>query len=378
MIHITNKIYISYAESSVSEGSQDRLPEAYVQIIDRELTDMLHAIYDYKRIAYTKTMEELSEKYSSDQAMFDTFAEVIESKKSPKVTIFADDLAMVKFLCRWWKSLFSELTLDGAFALYKVYGDSEVLRSTKLTSFIDIAVKSNPITFNAIAKAYWGKSKEEFTAIFDASPAFILSDKVKEDCSLEFLLANYLMDPEFKLKEKLFTKLNSLYCKKLAHEISDLKRMTEEHLYLLTESDPLLAEGVALGETSLKDVLFKRAEYNFLSDTAIDNSMSGYYHLEKNYNLPKLASNLQTIDQKIHARIGLVNDFEVSNPCVALLASTRKRPEVTELLECELTGKNKFRLLNELLNKNRVNPYFVPAFKKALDNNLEITKEFKL
>lgn len=380
MIHITDKLYITYAESSLSPSDENRVTEAFIQIIDKNLSVISFPAYDAKRLHHTKTIDELIHKYESDQLFFEGCKDIVISGRTPKVVIYADENSFTEFLVRWWKGLFPSITVNGAFALYRLFGDSESLRNKNRANFLSFTGVAQDGLFDNVMKLYWGKTKEEFSIVFNAASGFKVDASIKKSCSIEYHLMNYMLDSEYSEKSYLLEKVKSLFNKKLMKEIYYMKETIEEGLYALAATETLLADNALFNENSIAVSVKKNAKLLFILDDNINESKAGYEHVEKNYNLPKFAFNLLTLDNQINKHLlNSEKSVEIDNPCLDYISKERRTPEATELLEMEVEGlgKSHFKLLDILIKKNRLNPYIIPAMKKSIELDLPIVQEFK-
>lgn len=376
MIHLFDKLYVTYAEVTVGPGSHDRFPEKFVRIIDKGLSGMSHENYGDNEIAFGKNLHQVLSQFESDEDFFNKLLE--GSEKRPKVIIYADEKAMLEFLIRYWKGIFPNLTAEGGYALYKIFADSETLRSAKSLTFLDITVKSDPITFDKFGKDYWDENKKMFTEKFNYFQAFNLTEDMKRKCSVEYHVMDYMANG-FNLKPTLAGKIEHLYKKEFIKEVSGVARISQEFLYQLAYEQTTFKDFSLLDGKSLKEVLEKDNRFRALLDTKIQESMEGYNYVINNYELKTLAENLLSIELLITEKLGQDRKgVELDNPCLKDFSESSKMPDMENILKLEIEGKSNYKIFSNLARKNKLNPFIIPALRNLVkeDKNSNLVKEF--
>ena len=380
MIHIADKIYITYAETTVGSGSEDRLPDNYVRIIDKGLTSMIDENTIKNEIAYGKTVDEVFSQFKSESDFFETLLSKIEDEDSLNVNIYADENSMLEFLIRWWKAIFPNLKADGAYALYTIYADSESLRTCKGISFIDITVKSDPITFDKFINDYWSVPKELFFDKFNHFKAFDLPQGIKDTISVEYLVMDYLASGR-SYKPALQAKMAHLYKKLFIKEVFYLVKLAQEFFYYIAADDPSLKEASRLDGVSIRKTLEKDTRFRALLDTNIQNDLKSYNHVRSKYEIDLLCKTLLDFDVKINARLGLdPKGSRLDNPTLYYYSDNNKDPNLQELLDKEIEGSSNFRIFVALARRNKFNPYIIPAFRNLVneDEGNPLINQFRL
>lgn len=378
MIHLVNKVYITYAESDIAHKNDKVVGEHCIRVIGQGLVGLDHADEKVKarNIINTPSLTKLVEYFGSDQALFDFMINRIRTGATPKITMYLDQDAMLEILIRWWKALMPNLTAETGYALYKNYGDAEILRSDKEEVFIDYLVDSSPISFKDFANKYWGKTQEEFIAKFESLEAFQVSEEVLDQCSIEFLMVNYLLDNNFSKKNLLLERISKFYKKTLVSEIFHAKREIERRTHLFMNDEAFELNGQSVIPTIQSNI-----KYNFLLDPMITKSTKTYDYLKQNTNLRQicltiLRNEIEFAKYQDIAAATVVADF----PAVNCIAENKEEPTAQELLDQEVNNESKFRLFKNLTRSNRYNSFLFTAVKNSLakDPESNLKTELKL
>ena len=162
MIHIFDKVYLTYAEMTVGPSAIERMAETYIQVIDKNLIHIDHHHYNKNRIAYTKSIQELLTQFESDYSFFEYINNELTNSSTNKIIIYADEKSFNEFLIRWWRGIFPNLTIKSLYSLYSSYADSEILQISEFSNYINIAADSANIPFKYFSKIYWEKSIQDF------------------------------------------------------------------------------------------------------------------------------------------------------------------------------------------------------------------------
>lgn len=366
MIHIFDKVYITYAETYEGPSGQARLPESFVRVIDRGLSFIYNRDYEKNLVDQAKNLTDLFSKFQNEEDFFIKVQEEISSGKSPKVIIYADEFSMLQFLIKWWKAVFPNITSDGAYALYKCYGDSERLRTVKNNNFLDITIKNSKENFENFCNTYWNEEKNIFKEKFKEYASFNLSSKFLDKCSVEFLMLDFMVSG--KIRDSLTKKIEHLYNKKFIYELTDLIKYSQHNIYFMGFIDDVLKEGCLLDDKSLIPFLDSSSKYKVIHDYLIQYNIKSLDYISDNYELQKICKDLIDLDFETNKRFGLdLNGSKLDNPCVSYYADNGKHVTPKEIIELEANLKSNYDLFSDLITKNRFNPYLIPAFKNLID-----------
>jgi hypothetical protein len=376
MIHLFDKVYITYAETYEGPSGAARLPESFIRVIDRGLSFIYNRDYEKNLIGYGKNLNELLSNFLDDEDFFTKIQDEILSGKSPKVIIYADEFSMLQFLIKWWKTVFPNITSEGAYALYKCYADSETLRTVRNNNFLDISVKSNKENFDKFCKTYWNEEENIFKQKFKEYSPFNISSKFVNTCSIEFLIMDYMVSG--KICDSLVKKINHLYNKKFVYEITNLIKFAQHAIYILGFTDSILKEGCLLDGKSLAPYLSSSSKYRVIHDSLIQYNIKSLDYIDVNYEVQKVCKDLLELEYESLKTFGMdSNASKLDNPCVYYYAENGRHLDPKTILENELNFKSS--VFSDLIIKNRLNPYLIPAFKnlieaRGLDDSL--VKEF--
>lgn len=389
MIHIFDKLYITYAETSVGPDSLERMSEDYIQIIDKSLFNIEHKTYEKKRLFYKKSVDELLESFGDGNNLFDFIDKVLKNSATNKVIIYADEKSLNEFIIRWWKAIFPNLSLNGLYSLYSSYADSETLQMSKSASYINIAVDSSNIPFRYFSKIYWDKSINEIDGLNQLYPAFDVPSSIKKKVSIEFKLINYLIDLNSPQREEqvdnslLLLNISNLYKKAFMYEVCGIKRMVERSLPLLSKHFLPDNKKYKLSPKSLVDEIKSSEALSFILDEKIKESKESFSYLSKNYDLPVFCKMLIELDFEIHSqlKISKASLFQ-DNPCLASFLEKNEHPDLEKLIVSECDGTSIHHIFKKMIQKNKVNPYILPGFYNLLCSDIPADKnlamEFKI
>lgn len=365
MIHLFDKVYITYAETSVGPGAPDKFPDEYIRIIDKNLSGFSHVNYDDLQLYKGKTLKEVLDNFETE----DHFVSLLKDKK--RVILYCDEVAMKEFLIKWWKGMFPDLDVESCYFLYKNYADSELIRlSQKDRSFLHYTLNSNPIDFRKFFPLYWQTSITEFAKIFNKAKAFNLDHGIKNLASVEILIADYIAQGE--ISWALEEKINHLFKKQLIYEIFSAKRITEQYLFHFLKEDGVdIFKGVSVTE-KIQDL----DNYKPIIDSKIVNTIESLKYIEDAYDLKQICTDMLAFDKRVCIRNNFPEErSEGDNPCMAYYVKENKYPSVEELLDLEIEGKSIFNLISQLAMGNKLNPYLVPAVSTAEE---ELAKKYRV
>lgn len=378
MIHIFDKVYITYAEKFVGPEDETRMPESFLRIIDRGLSFIQDTKYDKHLLESGKNLNEVISKFGNENEMFKKIKEIIDNKISPKFVLFCDEHALLEFSIRWWKYLFPNLDAEGAYSLYQNFAESQTIRGIRTSFFLNISVNSAPIPFHEFNKIYWSENKQIFIDKFNSYPAFQLDPVFKETCSVEFQILNYLVTGNF--DSNLSKKIKNFFEKSLIDEITRIIEDAQNYIYELSFhlED---AEKFYFGKKVDLKKLLSNNTYKVIFDPNIKNNKEGFNYLVKNYELKKVISDLLNF-------YCLIEDLCSGKNTKSSFSDAKFVKQVhdhgldvdfSKILDEEINMCFKYGLFRNLVYKNRINSYLISSFNnriKVLGKD-EIVNQFK-
>jgi hypothetical protein len=360
MIHILDRVYLTYAEGMPAAESNDKIPDNFIQIIDKDLLSIHNGEIDIKRLIRVKSVDELCSTFKSDNAMIKSILKRLEEKESDKVIIYADEESFNTFLIKWWKYLFKNISLETAYSLYQIFADSEKARTSRSGLFLDMHDANKEISYSSIHKSYWVSSLEDFREIFDSVVEFNFDSRFKSKCSIEFLCVQLLYGDREDLNKKAENKLKEIFYKKVASEVQEVLEEAQHYLYLLKHKELLGSN------KNLTQILSEDKSSAVLYDDRIDGSIESLGIIEKEYGEDTYAYMLQIAD----TYSSIANDhpeFQIyDTPALQYMISLKGRePEVENLLTSEFGafGSFSYQLFDVMIKKRRVNPFFLHAVR---------------
>lgn len=375
MIHFFDRVYLSYAEASVGAEAIERTSENFIQIVDKGLVYLENPIHTKKRLFYNQNVKNFLENFKTDEEFFQDLLNRLSSGDSKKIMIYVDEHAMLELLIRWWKALFPNITAKGIHALYVNFGDHQTIQNSHSRTYLDLTVNSKHISFEKFGHLYWDSSLEKIQGLFELYPAFEISEEVKAKCSVEFKMLNFLMEDRPAYLPSLIETMKSLYQKKVMDEITGIKRMIERSLFYM--NDYFESNQLTLNGSSIQKVLQSNEALKFVMDLDIKNSKSSFEYLVKNYDLVKLSKALIGVDLYINRMANPnIEPQSLDNPCLTYFSEASAPIDYLDLLRQEMAGTSKLQLFKRMVQKKRMNPYLVPAFKNLLSQKSEFVSEF--
>lgn len=384
MIHIFDKFYITYAETSVGPDALDKMSENYIQVIDKNLVHIDHHTYAKNRLFYTKSLSELFENFDSINDFFTYIDKKLSESNIGKIILYADEKSFNEFLIRWWKGIFPNLSLNGLYSLYSNFSDSEILQMSKSASYLNIAVDSSNIPFKYFSKIYWEKSIHEIEGLSSLYQEFDIPESIIRKSSIEFRTMNFLLGT---LKEEethaLLNFVANLYKKMFMSEVCGIKRMVERSIYNFDKTTIDIEGGLKLAPRSLVKEIENNSSLSFILDGEIRESRASYDYLTQKYDLIEFSKNLIELDYKMNSRLNLKREslFQ-DNPCLAYYLENDNHPNFSDLLESECNGTSSFQIFKKMTQRNKVNPFLLPAFYNLIQStdseDKKFSKEFQL
>lgn len=357
MIHLFDKVYVTYAEKFVGPQDESRMPEAFARIINKGLTYIEDRNYDKHLLCDGKNLKEVIDKFENENDMFLKFKEILDSKFSPKFIIYCDENAMLELLVRWWKYVFPNLTPEAGYSLYNNFAENQTIRGLRDSTFLNISKDSSQANFNDFSHLYWSESKEIFKDKFNSYPAFELSPDFKKSVCIEFQILNYMTTGV--VDENIQKKLQDFFNKSLIDEITSIIEDCQDNIYFLDDkSEFYFSEDKPI----LK--LLEKNSYKILQDKNVKNNMEGFSHLQKNYEFLKVCKDLLSLNTKI-GKNEEVSRFDY--PCIYHIVEKGLDIDFSEILENQINSTDNLNLLNNLIHKTRLNSYLIPAIKNRID-----------
>jgi hypothetical protein len=356
MIHLFDKVYVTYAEKFVGPQDESRLPESFLRIIDRGISFVEDRNYDKHLLTSGKNLSEVIEKFGTENDMFIKFKEIIDYKVSPKFIIFCDENAMLEILIRWWKFVFPNIESDGAFCLYKNFSESQTMRGIRDSSFLNVSFNSGQTDFSSFSSLYWSENKEIFKDKFNKYPAFNLDNSFKKTACVEFQIMNYLVTGL--LDKDLEKKLKDFFNKSLIDEITSIIEDCQDNIYSFDNSDEIY-----FSEDEGASKLLNNSVYKIILDKNIKKNSDSFKYLCENYELLKVSKDLLNINSKLGSNKDISN-FDY--PCLHYIVEKGLELNVSEFLESQIKNFDNFNVFNNLIHKNRLNSYLVPAFRNRI------------
>lgn len=374
MIHLIDRVYLEYAEAKSMPQNPLMKPEAFVRIIDRNLSGMMDVDTENKNLFNSKNVEEAFTKFGEQNLFLNHLMAQCNTAKQKKVIIYVDEIANIKLLSCLWKTVFPKLTAKGAFKIYQSYKDFEFFKPKDQINFIAFDEDSKEIQKSYFFDKYWGKSFEEFSKLFNQMSGFNLNPEQKNKVGTEFQMINYMLKPEAN-HSVLFNKVDHFYKKSLMKEIMGLKSIVSEYIYhiLNNEND----ETPVLSDKSAIERLKTHSKYALLLDDQIVYSIKGYEHLKNKYNLIKVCLDL-TQAEGIALGIMGIQPEKKDNPCCHHIVDNHEEPNLKDFLNDECSYSSSFRLFRELAKKGRYNQYLVYAFALLINKGTESLAEFSV
>lgn len=378
MIHIFDKLYITYAETVVGADSHERIADDYIQLIDKGLGYIDNNMHRKRRFFYAKNLTEMINHFESEKDFFDKIQERLDFSSTSKLIIYADEVSMIEFLIRWWKGIFPNLTIDGLSALYFNYADSEIIQLAKTRNYLNIAVDCAKVPYKNLSTSYWRKSKEELRGLFELYPAFAVPNFARFKCSIEFKFIDYHLNNNSEYLHFLIQKMSKIYKKAFVNEVCGIKRMVERNLYSIALLDKSFSDQILFGADTMEDFIKNHPKLNFLRDDNIKEGKDTFDYLNENYNLLKLSKILIEYDLLLNKQFGLGESLILlDNPYVGYFAKFGEHPKPLNLIKDELSHKSQNKIFKRMIEKNKYNPYLVPAFTSLDKVDSEASKKLK-
>ena len=376
MIHIFDKVYLTYAEMTVGPSAIERMAETYIQVIDKNLIHIDHHHYNKNRIAYTKSIQELLTQFESDYSFFEYINNELTNSSTNKIIIYADEKSFNEFLIRWWRGIFPNLTIKSLYSLYSSYADSEILQISEFSNYINIAADSANIPFKYFSKIYWEKSIQEIEGLYNLYPPFEVPDSVLIKSSLEFQIFNFKMFPSHD-HSRLLLLIDTLYKKTFMAEICGAKRMIERCLPFLISEIEEHKKIYTLAPKRMVEIIETSSSLKFILDDKIKESKDSFDYLTSNYNLIEFSNNIIELDIILNKKLNISREslFQ-DNPCLAYFITNSRHPELELLINSEYNGTSVHNILKKMIQTNKVNPYLLPGFYNLKQSLLEDDQSF--
>lgn len=374
MIHLIDRVYIEYAEAKPMPQNPLFTTESYIRIIDRGLALIIDKDVEDRNLFSVKTLEEAYEKFGSNKNFVNYLLSVSNTNQTKKIIIQADEIATVKLMIAFWKSMFPKITASGAFKIYKTYKDFEKLKPKDLVNFVALDEGLDSIDKSHFFDKYWGLDFDKFNSLFKDTEELGLDSKQKEKVGLEYLMIKYILNKDGD-HSALKSKTQHFYKKMLMHEICGLKELCKEFLYNILASENQLTEDICLSENAVTDLIKNHPKYAVILDNEITYSIKSYQHVKEKYNLIKIVNDLVNAEFIALKLMDIEQEKKDIAFCTYIL-DNHKEPEVVDILDDQLLYANKFRIFRELAKKGRYNQYLVISFLKTFEKDEESLAEF--
>lgn len=374
MIHLLDRIYVEYAEAKPMPQNPLLAPEAYIRIIDRNLSGITDVDTQDKNLFNVKNVKEAYEKFGSKINLINHLLAQSNTQKTKKIIIYADEIATIQLLSSLWKDIYPKLTASGAYKMYISYKDFEYFKPKDQMNFIAFDEDSRPLEKKDFLDTYWGKTFEEFEILFNESSKFGLPAKALSKVSTEHLMIKYIINPEAD-HSSLFAKIDHFYKKNIMREVTGLITLVSEYLYNLISSEQKGENPAYLNNISAVDYLKKHPKYSLLLDDKIVYSTKAYEYLKSNYNLIKVCTDLVNAEAIALKQMDIVQEKK-DLACSHYIIENHAEPDLKMVLNEEIFYHSNFRLFRELANKGRYNQYLVYSFAITKKQGTESLAEF--
>ncbi|WP_127714899.1 hypothetical protein [Halobacteriovorax sp. HLS] len=370
MICLADKVYLTYAESSIGPDNAENVADQYVQIIDRGLVDIQNHFFQKNRIHYSKNITQLL----SEQSFSEFFDSLIS--KNEKVYIYADEKSFCEFFIKWFKGIFPKANCETLYHIFQSYSDYQRLLPNRRKVYLDIDNDSRHIPVQEILPLYWKKSLEEFRGLFELYSSFEIPMPIKLRVSNEVQLIQYILNKESYLTSNMALAFARLYKIAFMKEFLGLKRTCIRKLYTLAKTDHSLSFKFT-SSSSIYEQLSQNKKLNFLLDNSFDQedekSFDSFMKLEQHINQ---LNTLIEIDM-------LISD-KTDNPCISGYLENGKHPKPLELIAVEIEQISPYEILKSSVQDNELNIFLVQSIlslKNAGNNDSllnQLNMEFEI
>jgi hypothetical protein len=354
MICLFNKIFLTYAESSVDPINSHIIPSNYVQLIDRGLVDIQNQFFQKYRLHYAKNLRDLF-----NETSFDDFINSLQSAEG-NVFIYADEESFIEFFIRWFKGIFQNISYQTLFLLYKNFGDYQQLLPNKKNVYLDINNDSSKIKIDSILPNYWNFSKEQFEGLFHLYEPFNISMDIKLKVSTEVQLLQHIVAENSMLTPIAIMNFSNLYKKRFMEEVTGLIRTCLRKIYL-NKNNTLENTLFFENDTNIKMSLLSNPELSFLLDTNINETVEGFTYFFGLANKEKHLEQLVKIDESL--------SLEADNPCINYYLEKKSHPLAIDLINLEIKQSGPFEILKHYVQNNELNIFLVQAISQLKQRN---------
>lgn len=382
MIHLFDRLYITYAECAVGPESLSKITHNFFQIIDKGLIAIDHKYFSQFRYFYAKDINTVLNQYGNSKTLFTFIENEFKKGDTDKIIIYADEKSLTEFLIRWWKGIFPNIQLEGIISLFNLFADSETLQGNNPYSFINLAVDSTNIPFQYFSKIYWDKSSEQIRGLDSLYDAFEIPQSIVNGLSIEFQIFSHKMDNTSINFELLDKKLLSIYKKRFMREVYGIRRMGLRSLPRLIEFNyPDLQTDKHIERISGLDKIDGKLNFSqkFFLDHDLDESEASFDYFFQEYEFTKILTDLIEVEKILIYNGPFSDDLtKADNPFISFFLENNRHPTTLELLDDLISNKNRFRVLKNLEQENKVNPYYIPSLIKLFNQSHELVNQFKV
>lgn len=208
MFHLFNKVYLDHDQHVSSKYSQIVLseiekPHPVSKIIGRE-------------VGYIPAFEGyLSEFCNNSIEVF--WEQQLKQSSGKRFVVYADDSIFFKLLLQYWKSIFENPSSEFLFKLYQNYRHNHLLKALLGRDFAENNLGINKDLFKKMSFEEFDKMASE------VSPVSTLRSHNKEVLSYEYLIADYILNPDTINKEALKNRILNLAWINWCHDIHDMR-----------------------------------------------------------------------------------------------------------------------------------------------------------
>ncbi len=209
MFHLFNRVYLKH-ESLFSSGDVKSLvvmSEKSQHPLGRLLgfeTAILPSFYDILESDHGNSIEKFWES-------------ILNKEPDTRFELVADSQMLNYLVIQYWKSIFKSPDVEGVFKLYNFFILDSRLKTFIYNDFSSVSRKS-------LVKSIQFMDKSQFVELYEKlEPVAVLRDAKKDDFSFEYLLADYVFNPQTKYLKGFKEKVRNLSWKKWMGDMDVLK-----------------------------------------------------------------------------------------------------------------------------------------------------------
>lgn len=224
MILLFNKIYLKTDRLIKGKRSRIVISKTYAPslFLGNSIDIALSGVESRQALYQANTVDELiTTEFDGDPNKFFQF--LYDMRNDERLTIYCDADAMVLLLFKFWKTLYSNVDADYAYMLLDFHLSHlvEVL-GQGYTSFANISPTSSAEIRNTYSSYLDVDREAEVKQMWDDTVPWLMPRGRREDvikgCALELQLCNVLIDPAWRYKIAVQTKVVTMLHKQIIHE----------------------------------------------------------------------------------------------------------------------------------------------------------------